>query len=522
MRVVAISYYEPFFVPIVRGICARSGWTVCDWIGARDPSIDAAATFPGAMVHRPENAARGLRPDGVDAAELLELDEAILARMAPYESMFMRMLDIYDPDGHSFSGRERRFAYFAILRAALSIVRKHKPTVCIAGTIPHSLHDYLMYAVCKEHGIPTFTYVSFCVPGYLLLYPSLEQAHPRLAAVYKRKLARFSGEEVPLPPDLDEYLAGVRRDYSVGEPWYTRLRDHTMLSRRRWWGQVVPALRSLVYKIRFGASFLKAPLRRYDEHFVRPLPDFFKRRGIRLRDSTTSQFQVNRVFTAGVRVKKLLLRQYRELQRTPDLSGNFIFIPLHYQPEATTSPLGGVFLDQILMIRLLASHLPKGWKIYIKEHRTTFDPWLRGHFARDLEYYREIVEIPGAELVPMEISSFDLIDRARAVATVTGTAGWESVARGVPAIVFGNAWYRSCEGVFDATTNEGCAAAVSAIAAGYRPDPRRVRLFLQALAEVGLRADRDLAEAMTELTPEQSQRATIDHFLREYELRGSA
>jgi hypothetical protein len=521
MRVVAISYYEPFFVPILRAICERSGWTVCDWIGARDPSVDAAVAFPGATVHRPEIAARGLLPESAEAAQLLELDEEVLARMAPYESMFMRMLDIYDPDGHSFSGRERRFAYFAILRAVLSVVRQHKPTVCIAGTIPHSLHDYLMYAVCKEQGIPTFAYVSFCVPGYLLLYPSLEQAHPRLAAVYKDKLARFSGEEVPLAPDLDKYLAGVRRDYSVGEPWYTRLRDHSMLS-SSWASNTLASLKLMPYRIRFALSFLKAPRRRYEEHFVRPLPDFFKRRGVRLRDSTTSQFQVNRVFTAGVRVKKKLLEQYRELQRTPDLAANFIFIPLHYQPEATTSPLGGVFLDQILMIRLLASHLPKGWKIYIKEHRTTFDPWLRGHFARDLEYYREIVEIPGAQLVPMEISSFDLIDRARAVATVTGTAGWESVARGVPAIVFGNAWYRSCEGVFDATTNQGCAVAVSAIAGGYRPDARRVRLFLQALSEVGLRADRDLAEAMTELTPEQSQQATVEHFLREYALRGAA
>ena len=521
MRVVAVSYYEPFFVPIIREICARTGWMVSDWIGASDPSIDAGAAFPGATVHRPEVTARGLLPEGVQAADLVELDEDILSRMAPYENMFMRMLDIYDPDGHSFSGRERRFAYYAILRTALYVVRKHRPTVYIAGTIPHSLHDYLMYAVCREYGVDTFIYIPFAVPGYLLLYPSLEHPHPRLAAVYEGKLARFSGETVALPKDLDTYLDHVRRDYSVGEPWYTRLRDHTMLVDRPWWRNAIASGRTLIGNIRHHLAIL-ADRSRYQQYFVRPMPDFFKRRGVRLRDSTTTQFQANRVFWAGVRVKKRLLKQYRELQRAPDLSANFIFVPLHYQPEATTSPLGGAFLDQLLMIRLLASHLPKGWKIYVKEHRTTFDPWLRGHFARDLQYYREIIEIPGTMIVPMEFSSFDLIDRSRGVATVTGTAGWEAVVRGVPTMVFGNAWYRNCEGVFDATTNEACAQALAAIAQGYRPDYQRVRLFLQALAEVSLRADRDTSEVLTDLTPEQSQRATVEHFLREYALRESA
>jgi hypothetical protein len=521
-RIVALSYYEPFFVPIVRGICERTGWTVSDWIGARDASADPAAAFPGAVVQRPEHAARGLLPEGIEPQDLVELDEAILARMAPYESMFMRMLEFYDPDGHSFSERERRFAYFAVLRSALSIVRKHRPTVCFAGTTPHALYDYMMYAVCRAHDIPTFVYIPFAVPGYQLLYTSVEHAHARLAAVYREKLARFSGGEVSLPPDLDKYLASVRRDYSAGEPWYTRLRDHTMLADQPWLSKARSRYRHLRHQLRFALDFLKAPWGRYEAHFVRPLADFFKRRGVRLRDSTTSQHQANRVYTAGVGVKKKMLKRYRELQRAPDLSANFIFVPLHYQPEATTTPLGGNFSDQLLMIRLLAAHLPKGWKMYVKEHRTIFDPVLRGSFSRDLDYYREIVEIPGAQIVPMELSSFDLIDRTRAVATVTGTAGWEAVVRGVPALVFGNAWYANCEGTFDASTHEGCARAMAAIVRGYRPDYTRVRLFLQALAEVGLRADRDIFEVLTELTPEQSQRATVEHFLREYALRGTS
>jgi hypothetical protein len=391
----------------------------------------------------------------------------------------------------------------------------------IAGTIPHSLHDYMLYAVCKAMGIDTLIYIAFTIPGYLLLHSSLEDGTPRLAAAYRTKLATFGGEQISLPADLETYLSHVLRDYSEAEPWYSKLRDHTMLGRPSGWRDLAdPAtlLRKLSRAAGFAIQFLRAPRRRYEEHFVRPLTDFFKRRGLLLRDTTTTQFQANRVLAAGARVKRRLLDQYRELQQIPDLSANFLYVPLHYQPEASTSPLGGAFLDQLLMIRLLASRLPKGWKIYVKEHRTTFDPDLRGHFARDLNYYPEICDVPGTMIVPMELTSFALIDRARAVASVTGTAGWEAVVRGVPALVFGNAWYKDCEGVFDARTSEQCARALTEIAGGFRPDRRRVRLFLQTVVEVGLRADRDNTYILTDLTPEQSRQATVEHFLREYPL----
>jgi hypothetical protein len=519
MRIVVVSYYDPFFVPIVREICARTGWEVSDWFATNDPLVDPRATFPGAQVYRPEVASRGTMPPDARPEEIPQLDQEILSRMAPYEAMFMRMLDIYDPDGRAFSGRERRTAYFDLLRATLHIVRKRKPGLLITGTIPHALHDYMVYAVCKAQGIDTLMYVPFTVPGYLLLYSSMEEGHERLAAVYRRLLQEDApGQPVELPADLDRYVSGVTKDYSIGEPWYTRLRDHVMVLNRSPWTALRIRVRDLLFDLKFAAAFAAAPRRRYQQHFVQPLPDFFKQRGVRLRDSQTSQFGANRVFIAGMRVKKKLLRQYREFERPPDLTAKFVFVPLHYQPEASTSPLGGAFVDQILMLQLLASHLPGDWRIYVKEHRTTFDPWLRGHFARDLEYYREIMDTPRTAIVPMELSSFDLIDRAQAVATVTGTAGWEAVVRGVPAIIFGNAWYKDCDGVFDGRTGEGCASAVAAIAQGARPGARRVRLFLKAVAEVALRADRDTTEVLTDLTAEQSQRATVEHFLREYPL----
>lgn len=46
-------------------------------------------------------------------------------------------------------------------------------------------------------------------------------------------------------------------------------------------------------------------------------------------------------------------------------------------------------------------------------------------------------------------SSFDLIDQAQAVATLTGTVGFEALCRGCVAIVLGDAAYRGYPGVVD-------------------------------------------------------------------------
>ena len=102
-----------------------------------------------------------------------------------------------------------------------------------------------------------------------------------------------------------------------------------------------------------------------------------------------------------------------------------------------------MFVDQILMIETLAAALPEGWVLYVKEH-----PWqmwnngLNYSSCRYPGYYKKISRLKNTFLVPIEANTFDLIKNCQAVATVTGTAGWEAVLRLKPAIVFGYAWYR--------------------------------------------------------------------------------
>lgn len=133
-----------------------------------------------------------------------------------------------------------------------------------------------------------------------------------------------------------------------------------------------------------------------------------------------------------------------------DLSrNNFIYVGLHYQPELTSFPLGGLYNNQHLMILSLSAVIPDDWRIIVKEHPTTF-AYVKRNMAlfRSKHYYDSLRNIPKVDFVDYTFDSFELIDRSKIVATLTGTVGYEGVLRGKPCIVFGDAPYLGCEGVF--------------------------------------------------------------------------
>jgi hypothetical protein len=197
-------------------------------------------------------------------------------------------------------------------------------------------------------------------------------------------------------------------------------------------------------------------------------------------------------------------REYSKLTAPVDLDSKFIVLGLHFQPERSTSPQGGMFVDQIKFAQLLAAAMPPDWRLYVKEHMSQFNPETYGHLYRRPGYYRELVRIPRVQLIAAEISPFDLIDHAQAVATICGNIGWEAVLRGKPALVAGDGWYTECEGVFRVRTREACQKAIEQIIGGYQVDPRKVDLFLEALEEVPIGVPQASFEAYTKLTAEEN------------------
>lgn len=126
-----------------------------------------------------------------------------------------------------------------------------------------------------------------------------------------------------------------------------------------------------------------------------------------------------------------------------DLSGDYVYVPLQMQPEMTTATLGGRYRDQAYMIERLASILPPGVRILVKENPK------QGAYMRGPMFFHRLRRIPAVQFLPSWANTHALTAHARFVATITGTVGWEALCMGKPVLVFGQAWYRGFPGVVE-------------------------------------------------------------------------
>lgn len=143
----------------------------------------------------------------------------------------------------------------------------------------------------------------------------------------------------------------------------------------------------------------------------------------------------------NVRKHRKFMKNYKHALAKSLPKSKFVYFPLHLQPELTTVSWGGEFVDQILAIERLRAMLPDDWSIVVKENpKQTFH-------SRGPLFFARLGKIPGVFYVGKERDTFDLIEKAEFVSTVTGTAGLEALRFGKKALIFGDAPYKHFPGV---------------------------------------------------------------------------
>lgn len=371
------------------------------------------------------------------------VDEDLLNEFAAEELTALAMMDRLEPVPGTFQFRDRRRHWRSLLGKSLAILEAYKIDLVIAAAPPHRVFDYALYVSCNQRKIP---YLSFTMTPFgprSILIDHVRRLPKHVAFKYNESIPESSREQGSLLAEMAERIDAARGRRERSLPRY--MTEQNEAEKR---------LLAVSNLTKIAATTLKELFFfwRHRRTVDCKVPD----KSIEISEVSllTYRWLQLREMQAAWRLKRSY-RQFVDYASAVDLAREFVLVALHYQPEETTCPTGGPYCDQALAIEVLDAALPNNVEIVIKEHPAQFQmtlPGGRGRAKWDYEYMKRIS--PRVKFIAAEADAVELIDKAIAVATISGTIGWESAVRGTPAIIFGRAWYEGMPKVFKVTTAE--------------------------------------------------------------------
>lgn len=466
-----------FSTPILKDVALRlqdEGAHIVYWQGYRDYFRSICRdkyNFPNTIFHYAIDSLRVIPPTEVDVSEFEPPSKDIIEKMHKYIGQILFLIDRADYSGFPLS--QKRHLYYQYIKFWQGMLKKFQPNAILFPDVPHDGHTYVLYALAMIFKIKVIIAEQIAVESRTLLVNDYEKSSLALRDDYNKNQDKECRVE-DLCPDLKEYYLEHITPNADATPEYQKRALRKKVSFRR--PTVGVILRHMLHLSIFRVTF----------SYLRML--FIKNEEESLNGDLRG-FNYALIMRKWVRINKSLEKEYISQQTAPDLTKKFIYMPLNIQPERTTCPEAGIFDDQLLMIETVARCLPKDWVLYVKENPNQLPPTNNFcHMYRYKGYYRYITKFSNVRLVPTDTSTYDLINHAQAVATGTGTAGWESLLRSKPVLVFGFVWYMYCDGVFRVYDTDSCRQALRNIENGFKPDRQKVLNYLGALDRNSLRA----------------------------------
>lgn len=134
-----------------------------------------------------------------------------------------------------------------------------------------------------------------------------------------------------------------------------------------------------------------------------------------------------------------------------------LYYPLHYQPEASTSPLGGHFVEQDLLVKMVAACMDDSMCLIVKDHPR------RSLKSRYHQFFQDIKALPRVYLVSSDDHGVDYIARADALIGISGTSCWEALFLGKPVLMAGARIFENAPNVFKVDGPDTISNALKAI-----------------------------------------------------------
>jgi hypothetical protein len=360
---------------------------------------------------------------------------------------------------------ERKAIYFKHLRYWSHVLNHTKIDLFISANIPHDIYDFVILGLCNLKNIPTLFFYQGQVRDAIHPMVNYEIGTAELPMRYNKLVSEYvHNGRIKVSDNVESLWIQMHKEES---PFYMKSASFDIVK------TIMTRIKN-VFKVLNGTGNMVGFKRKWQNY-------------------------------------KLQLA-YGKVAKAPDFNAKYIYMPMHYQPELTSCPLGVGYENQYLIIQMLDYYLPEGYFIYVKENPK------QEIFARTYDYYAEVLKsTQKVVFVPLETSTFDLMKNAQAVATITGTAGWEALVKQKPVMVFGHNFYEYAPGVSLITTKEDAKESINNIInKTFIYDENKLKLFLQAVEDTAIKGHIDLLyKQVSQCTTEESV-INISRYIHEF------
>ena len=361
------------------------------------------------------------------------LDRKTLDYFEHARPYFLRILDRFQVE--PISERDAEQYFNDCISYILAYLKNGKSyDLCFSLYAPHSPTGIITYFSCKFLKIPYYFGVRTMIPDIIMFSDNFESISP--------SFHKFNKEDFEEKRDLNSksdvnkifnqtiWLLEASKAINKTGNLYLANKNHS--------GSILSRLARTKFMIPF-VPFLKFIL---DMLKLILKGDFLRNEFYKLRRLTAIKLIFkNYLLTSSL--KKWLKIHSKNKTHHKD----YFYFSMHYQPERTTDPESSYFTQQFLAIKLLSTALPEGYHLYVKDHPRQFRDLIdiaKLNF-RNIKEYEAINALPNTTFLHPNVNSEDIIKNAKIVSSCTGSALWEALREGIPALSFGFTWHADCK-----------------------------------------------------------------------------
>jgi hypothetical protein len=365
--------------------------------------------------------------DGINFSNLPPLDQKTLHEFVHCEVIFLKMADRLLP-GSTY--QQRKDQYIRHLRFWMWKIPLELDLAIFHNT-PHQGFDFIIYFICKTRNIKTLSFYNLPIrPNKVYLMHSMADIFSSGQEIRKTYL-KLKADLNPNGISVDCLSPSLRHYFDEYSKAGNKILSFTRATSKKKAIDEVLRVGEKIIKYLIGFKLNQLTIKSFQYIALRTLSESFMAKLTGKPSYYESEQEVK--------------KYYQRHSIVPDLTVPYIYFPLHYQPECSTSPLGDEYVHQYLVCEMLAYAASfYNISVYVKEHPRAS----KSAYIRNVSFYKKMLDCKNVMFVEKSVSSFELIDNSVAIATVSGSAGWEAVLRLKPVLLFGSRFYESAPGVF--------------------------------------------------------------------------